>query len=589
MRKIYIIRFTALLFIFWGSIQLLHAQYFLTGMVRDSATTVGVPNKTVVITQKNSTYSKTVITDNSGIFYDTLNLSYGVHKKFYASTTDCNGNTVSDSVISYTPGLLMLDICTSNTPLCQAGFIFYQNGNNFKKVHFLNTSSLTADIYQWYFGDGDSSNAKNPVHFYPTAGAFTVCLTVTDTDINCSSTYCDTLYIFPSTACSNNFTYTTSNLNVNFQGSTNTTYPTVYLWNFGDGSKQDTGQFISHTYTHGGNYQVCLTTTSVNPWTYDTCIAHSCQTVKISGPPLVNISGQIFRDSLSLDTGRVYLYEFNSNTYKYRLKDSTEVIYVDSLDISYYYFDYIPIGKYMTKVTLLPVSTYYTQYAPAYYGNSIHWNATPAFDLQTQGYDYPINVSAIKPWTGLASIEGRVMEGSAKAPGDPVANVPIFLVDDNGFLLGYTHSDAAGHYSFRDLPYNKYYLYADLINFEIYPSTTTPSEADRFKSNIDIYIGKNTVTGITESTEIIDVAKLYPNPANNTANLKLNLSEEHIFSIELIDLLGNKIMDITRNEYFPPGNKSIRFDTGQLPNGFYTIVVKENNVNIKQLKMAVVH
>ena len=42
-------------------------------------------------------------------------------------------------------------------------------------VRFTNTS-LYADSYQWYFGDGDSSALQNPIHLYTSGGNYTVML-----------------------------------------------------------------------------------------------------------------------------------------------------------------------------------------------------------------------------------------------------------------------------------------------------------------------------------------------------------------------------------------------------------------------------
>jgi len=568
----------------------LSAQYVLTGMVRDSATHVGLSNKTVVITQKNSVYSKTVTTNNSGIFYDTLNLPYGMHKWFYATTADCNNNLVTDSILSHQPGIIMLTVCSGpGQALCQAGFSFWQSGNNFKKVHFLNTSSISTDTYIWSFGDGDTSYQKSPVHIYSFAGAYEVCLIATDTDISCTSSVCDTVFAFPGNSCSNDFSYTSSNLTVYLQASVNTSYPTSYQWDFGDGTSADTNQNCLHTYTHGGTYQVCLTTTSISPWSYDTCITTKCKQVHVTGGPLVNISGQIFRGTSYLDTGRVYLYEYQSNNGKYRLYDSSEVIYVDSLGISYYYFDMIPVGKYITKVVPLPSSVFYNTFAPAYYGNTIHWDATAPFDLHSQGYDYPMNVTEIKQWNGLSSIEGKVMEGTAKLPGDPVANVPVFLVDADNFVLGYTYSNANGYFNFSDLPYNKYYLYADMINYDVYPSTTTTSEADRNSTGINIYIGKDKITGIDQTTTKEQKILLSPNPVAGLTRLSMDLESDEVITIELYDALGKRIMTIAQNEYAGPGQHHWSIDASDLSNGIYHLKISGKHTRIKPTKLIVVH
>ncbi len=563
------------------------AQYYLTGIVRDSATLTGVPNRMVTITKKNSSYTKIVYTNASGIFYDTLGLAYGTHKTFYATTTDCNQISVTDSIVSFVPGILVLDICSSGIPLCQAKFSYYQSGNVFKKVFFVNSSSMTADIYHWTFGDGDSSNQISPNHFYSSAGAYKVCLTAVDTDINCTSTICDTVLVFPSTACSNSFNYSGNSLSVSYQANVNNSFPTSYSWAFGDGTPIDTGKNIVHSYTHGGSYKTCLTSISVNPWTSDTCIAHSCQTIVVSGPPTVNISGQVFLGTNAVDTGIVYLYKFHQGSGLYSLVDSVAIITVASMNISYYYFQSIPVGKYLTKVALNPSSNYFSYYAPSYYGNTIHWAAATPFDLSNAIYDFPVNLSEIDPINGISSIAGKVLEGTVKAPGDPIANIPIFLVNSSNQLMGYTHSDVNGDYDFGDLAYDKYYLYADLINYAVFPSTTTPSEADKYKNGINIYISKGKVTGLAEEDMVINEARVYPNPTSDFINLEMNLNTEHILSVEIYNLLGNLVEEPIHKEFFFSGKQQRSINVEHLPNGVYSLVIKENDFNVKQVKVII--
>jgi PKD repeat protein len=563
------------------------AQYYLTGIVRDSATLTGIPNRMVTITKKNSSYTRTVYTNTSGIFYDTLNLAYGTHKKFYATTMNCNQVAVTDSIVSFNPGILVLDICSSGFPLCQAKFNYYQSGNVFKKVFFVNKSSMTADIFTWTFGDGDSSNQINPDHFYSTAGAYQVCLTAIDTDINCISTICDTVLVFPSTACSNSFIYSGNSLSVSYQASVNNSFPTSYSWTFGDGTPVDTGKNVVHTYTHGGSFQTCLTTVSVNPWTSDTCIDNTCQMIVVSGPPTVNISGQVFLGTNAVDTGIVYLYKFHQGSGLYSLVDSVAIISVASMNISYYYFQSIPVGKYLTKVALNPSSNYFHDYAPSYYGNTIHWAAAVPFDLSNAIYDFPVNLSEITPINGIASIEGKVLEGTAKAPGDPIADIPIFLVNSSNQLVGYTHSNANGDYDFGDLAYDKYYLYADLINYAVFPSTTTPSEADKYKKGINIYISKGKVTGLVEEDMVINEARVFPNPTSDFINLEMNLKTEHILSVEIYNLLGNLVEEPIHKEFFFSGKQQRSINVEHLPNGVYSLVIKENDFKVKQVKVII--
>ncbi|MDA3819160.1 MAG: PKD domain-containing protein, partial [Candidatus Delongbacteria bacterium] len=55
-------------------------------------------------------------------------------------------------------------------------------------VHFTDISQYVDSYWHWDFGDGDSSLVTNPIHTYPQAGFYTVCLTAGD---SCSTdTWC---------------------------------------------------------------------------------------------------------------------------------------------------------------------------------------------------------------------------------------------------------------------------------------------------------------------------------------------------------------------------------------------------------------
>lgn len=136
-------------------------------------------------------------------------------------------------------------------------------------ISFTNTSSISPGSitnYNWNFGDvasgaNNSSTVLNPVHFYSTAGNYTISLTATSNN-SCTSTntHSITVYSLPavsftaSNVCSNN-----PNLFTNLSGGGFV----KWFWNFGDGSPLDSLTISPmHTYTASGSYSVVLTNVS---------------------------------------------------------------------------------------------------------------------------------------------------------------------------------------------------------------------------------------------------------------------------------------------------------------------------------------
>jgi gliding motility-associated-like protein len=116
-----------------------------------------------------------------------------------------------------------------------------------------NNQSVNGTAYHWDFGNGDTSNAINPLYTYPAAGNYSVQL-IANPGTPCADTITHnvvantqgTAAFSPTTACS---------LNVQFQNQSLNTQ--AYFWNFGDGNT-DTSANPSHLYNAVGTYNVML-------------------------------------------------------------------------------------------------------------------------------------------------------------------------------------------------------------------------------------------------------------------------------------------------------------------------------------------
>lgn len=120
--------------------------------------------------------------------------------------------------------------------------------------------------YNWNFGDGNFSNLPNPSHTFGGTFTYTVTLTVTDTGGN-TGTVTHFVGIHPLPVA--NFSFATPNCHndpIQFTDLSNTVfgYITTWIWNFGDGSPNDTVRFpdnpnVTHTFPTFGTFAVTLT------------------------------------------------------------------------------------------------------------------------------------------------------------------------------------------------------------------------------------------------------------------------------------------------------------------------------------------
>ena len=135
-------------------------------------------------------------------------------------------------------------------------------------VQFTDSSTDPDDAvvaWAWEFGDGATSNTRNPTHTYTTAGTYTVTLTVTDAGGH-SDAFSLALTVNPFGPLPGaNFTFSPATpTEADFIVFTDTTSGTVTsrTWNWGDGSPTATANPAGHRYADSGAYTVTLTVTN---------------------------------------------------------------------------------------------------------------------------------------------------------------------------------------------------------------------------------------------------------------------------------------------------------------------------------------
>ena len=124
--------------------------------------------------------------------------------------------------------------------------------------------SQNAASESWNFGDGTSSNEKNPTHTYSTAGNYTVSLTATNpngTDSKYTTINVSEKLILPVANFNSDITSGYPPLSVQFTDLSENA--TDWVWEFGDGTISSEHS-PDHTYSSIGDYTVSLTVSSTN-------------------------------------------------------------------------------------------------------------------------------------------------------------------------------------------------------------------------------------------------------------------------------------------------------------------------------------
>lgn len=211
-----------------------------------------------------SGYSKILETNDQGYLYDVVAIPKDVASSWVEiSLEDCTGN-----IVSYTENFsfanpntyFSLPICADNIAFCNADFSYLTyTGNNFT-YFFSDQSTGNVSVWYWDFGDGSTSDQTNITHKYTNPGVYKVCHGISTGDGACSDTIYETLMV-DSTL---NYECLVSfepvyfyGLSAGFQAETESPYPTIYSWDFGDGTTGQ-GDFVIHTFPAEGTYTVTV-------------------------------------------------------------------------------------------------------------------------------------------------------------------------------------------------------------------------------------------------------------------------------------------------------------------------------------------
>ena len=181
--------------------------------------------------------------------------SYAAQGNYYVNLTANNSMSISSvNVTNYIHAgyFAPTTVFTANTTI----------GNAPLSIAFTDQSSNSATGWNWSFGDGNVSNAQNPVWTYAKAGTYNVNLTTNNT--YGSSILVKAAYItvyptgYPLTAFTCSPTSGNPALLVSCIDQTTGTTPLTYNWTFGDNGTwiASTAQNPSHVYSTAGIFTV---------------------------------------------------------------------------------------------------------------------------------------------------------------------------------------------------------------------------------------------------------------------------------------------------------------------------------------------
>ena len=238
--------------------------------------------------------------------------------------------------------------------------------------------------------------------------------------------------------------------------------------------------------------------------------------------------------------------------------------------------------------TLVLSST--TGYQPTYHTASAFWHSASVINhtsgIMDAGKNINMNYGTITSGPGF--VAGNVTTGANKgtADGDPVPGLLVFCVNNaTGAVVQQTYTDAAGHYSFSNLPTGvAYKIYPELINYATtpYPFTLTSSATSISGAHFVQHTLSKTITpNVVAVTDVADadaMVNIFPNPAKTTFNIEWNMPQAAgNAAVTITDVTGRTVQ--ATNIDMTTANGIAPVSIGGLAKGMYIVNIKASGLS----------
>jgi PKD repeat protein len=505
-----------------------------------------------------------------------------------------------------------------NTPVnCNANFTFEKDQSNHLKVYFRATLQDTNFRYIWNFGNGTSSDSRNPIRTFTTNGWYKVCLTVKKKDSTCIATKCDSIYLAP--GCSVNFSFNRNISNGNqftFETANDTT--SNYIWFFGDGSSSNV-RLASHTYLFPGNYTVCLYKIKKD----SSCATSTCKVVSAIDSSAQSCFARFEAtrfDSLGINYGNFINLSIGSYTHiKWNfgsLGTGLGSPFVKAFPSSGIYPVCLSVYRIVNGDTVCSNTTCKnfntaptTSTCHASYSYSNLGQNTFSFTNLSTGtpllYIWKINGTVVGttqnlnytfPSSGLYNVCLRVRKADSSCVDEicrPVlvnqygtlstcnANFSYQSNPSKPGMIEFTNNSSSYDYSIWDFgdgssspDANPNHVYTSNGTYTVCLNMMQTSDSCSAMKCKDIVVDK--ATGIR--SEEMSFTQVYPNPFEGTIFADINSKINAEIELNIFDLSGRKLW--SGKDFVHKGNNLLEINTNNIPEGICLLEIQSNNQRI---------
>ncbi len=498
--------------------------------------------------------------------------------------------------------------CAVIAVVCQLQSAFTFTDSDIYTAKFMDstTGEDNTSTYAWIFGDGGTSTQRNPTHTYFAPGNYNACLTVTDVDLNCSSTsYCRDVAICPSSA---KYAYVSNSL-YDYQftdSSSGESASTILSWDFGDNTTSQQ-QNPEHTFSSPGTYYACLTLTD----TVLRCYTQYCEALSVACPdtasftyyPVIGWEYNFVNTSVGRDSSSTYAWSFgdggiSTDTFPTHQFDSVgtypvcmTILNTDVNCYSHYCTD-VPITCSDSAAFSFTDSNFLITFTDNSTGENFY--ASFVWDFGDHITDTAQNPKHQYSSPGAYSACLTVNNYAEQCPVQFCQAINLVCPDSNVFFV-YTVIDS--QYTFVDETLNEVDSVSYVWTFGDDSSSTAMQPTHVYRRigqyiacmNIDMKT-MGCISELCDTVTVVDAGlntlpaedfvKLYPNPAPGSVNI--DVKDFTASEIRIYNNLGQQVLFQQ-----PQQSGIIEVSLAGLSAGMYSVRIALKNAGIANMRMVI--
>ncbi len=470
-----------------------------------------------------------------------------------------------------------------NLSECIADFIAEPDENYPSMVRFFISDFGSSNNFRWYFGDGNSSTAENPIHQYESPGNYTVSLVVRNTyfpELCSDSTHQELNLEFTKLNADFDFVHDTTPGLINtfyFSDQSEGQNINKWEWSFDDGFSSHKKNPV-HQYPNQKEYYKVqlIVSDQIGP---ETSIRDSI-TKTIPARVFFDLGGSVFTGEHPInnplnegDTAFVELYRVLGEDYWVRV--DTGYFH----ELGYYFFPILVDGSYSVRASLTPHSNNFGQFLPTNYQSSLQWAQAEIINLtNTSNFHADLHlIPLIEPPYGTGTINAcAVYVGQdVPPPGIPAQDIPVYLLF-NDHVVAWAKTDNLGLFSFTGLAYENYVLQTDLPGYLSERADVSLTEQRPIEDTVCMRLRKINHTTSQQKIDYDGFAFfVYPNPASDHLNASFVLKKAEGVQYCIYDAASRLI--VQQSIFLNEGINNVSLLNYPLDPGMYLLQIRREN------------